>query len=525
MNPINPELLAAKIQAARNGEPEATGFAKQLAAQPLLLETLWFIQEMSRRPGGRERFVQNLIEAFPDRFQTSGMIAAGPPDKAGRWTLDQCLTAWQDEAEPIRYAYADSCRAKTTSESLDSMTFHDWLYAFIGPEVSAKDARGGELLARALRTGLARFNFDFFKKLCIAEVKAKLPDLLWGWCESPSYDCDAPSFFPDLLPTLCHFLDRHATEAARELAATEFTKIVFRELEFAYSQRVPVPIIGLSRFGKTKAVNVWCEMRPGQRRLVTVPDSSRERDFFTAHADAFGIEYGVSTTTARLRRQVEFVHRQSGLFLVYDEAHFLVPVSYHRGTPPRRLNWIRCQVIDRELGCAFFATPQSYRETLDAYVKTTGYCMEQWLGRLAPAVVLPESLDSADVLAVARNHFPDVPEPYLKLISARAMQSEGYLKNMEITVKRACFLAGERGHRAPTLADVQEAIDYMMPGADLAAGKPSATDLQPARHAPAKRLQPACRGAAALPEMEIKTEFSRRGSMVMHPEPEPALAG
>ena len=62
--------------------------------------------------------------------------------------------------------------------------------------------------------------------------------------------------------------------------------------------------------------------------------------------------------------KVEFIHRHSGLFLLYDEAHYLIPANYHKSTPPRRLNWVREQVIDREFGCAFFATPQSYRDTL-----------------------------------------------------------------------------------------------------------------------------------------------------------------
>ncbi len=190
-------------------------------------------------------------------------------------------------------------------------------------------------------------------------------------------------------------------------------------------------------------------MRPGLARLVTVPDANRERDFFAAPADACGHPSNPGTSSAEWRRAVEYLHRHSGLFLIYDEAHFLVPVSYHKSTPPRRLNWVRCQVIDREPGCAFFATPQSYRETLDAYVKKTGFNLEQGLGRLAPPVVWPASLDSADVLAVARNHFPDVPEPYLKLISARAMPSEGALKNVKICVKRTRFLAAQHGRPAP----------------------------------------------------------------------------
>jgi hypothetical protein len=252
---------------------------------------------------------------------------------------------------------------------------------------------------------------------------------------------------------------------------------------------------------------------------------ARERDFIAAHADAFGHSYNPSTSTAELKRQVEYIHRHSGLFLVYDEAHYLIPVSYHKATPPRRLNWLRSQVIDRGLGCAFFATPQSYRETLDGYVKKTGYCMEQWLGRLAPAVVLPESLDSADVLAVARQHFPDVPEPYLKLISARAMQSEGYLKNVEICVKRACFLADERGHLKPELADVQEAIAYTMPTARPQEAVAALSDAPPRCSPTARAMQPVCRAPAEPVRSGFEGEFARRGMPPKAGVLAPALAG
>jgi len=466
MTPIRPDLLAGKLEAARNGEPEASAFAQQLADTPRLAEALWFLEWAFRQPGGGPRFVDKLIEACPARFQTKSMQAAGPP-RNGRYTLAQCWKAWEDfeqrDSEWRLYNYSLDADKSAPKPVADKLSFEEWLPFHFEDGLLPKAVEHDP----EVRKGVDRFNWPFLRELCLAAAQNKLPRLLSDWCEEKSMACGGPWYCPDLLPTLFDFMDRHAAEAARQLAETEVTKIVFRELEFARSQKVPVPIIGASRFGKTTAVSVWCEMRPGLARLVTVPDSNRERDFYAAHADPFGLQYNPSTSTAELKRTVEYVHRNSGLFLVYDEAHFLVPTSYHKATPPRRLNWIRCQVIDRGLGCAFFATPQSYRETLAAYVKKTGYCMEQWLGRLAPPVVLPESLPAVDVQAVARKHFPDVPDPYLKLISARALQSEGYLKNMELTVKRARFLASERRHKSPTLEDVKDAIADMMPGFGL----------------------------------------------------------
>ncbi len=182
-----------------------------------------------------------------------------------------------------------------------------------------------------------------------------------------------------------------------------------------------------------------------------------------AHADAFGIEYNDRTPISRLKRAVQWVVQNSGLFICYDEAHFLIPVSYFKDTPPKRINWVRCQVIDKGVGCAFFATPQSLNQTLEKYAAKTKYNLEQWIGRLAPPVVLADYYDRDELMAVAAIHFPAFPEKLLALICSRAMQSEGYLKSMEFTARYASALASDRGHRTPTMQDVDESIQRMMP--------------------------------------------------------------
>lgn len=257
-------------------------------------------------------------------------------------------------------------------------------------------------------------------------------------------------------------MEQHGNDAKEALADTKVSKLIFKELDLALHHKVPVPIIGDSRFGKTKAVSVWCEMRPGKARLVTVPESNREWDFLAAHADAFGIEYNDRTPVQQLKRAVQWVVQHSGLFICYDEAHFLTPVNYCKDTPPKRINWVRCQVIDKGVGCAFFATPQSLNQTLEKYAAKTKYNLEQWIGRLAPPVVLADYYDRDELMAVAAVHFPDFPEKLLALICSRAMQSEGYLKSMEYTARYASALAVERRHRTPTIQDVDEALGRMM---------------------------------------------------------------
>ena len=319
-----------------------------------------------------------------------------------------------------------------------------------------------------------------------------------------------------LFASLLELMERHAVDTLKTIAQTEVTKTIFRELEFSRRKGVPVPIIGESRIGKTKPASVWCAARPGRARLVDVPDSNRERDFVTSHADAFGIPYTNRTTTQSLRSDVQYVNQHSHLFLCYDESQFLVPSNYTKTTVPRRLNWVRRQVVDRDRGCGLIATPQSYHQTLDQYVKITGYNIGQWLGRITNPVVLPADLGREDLLAVAKIHFPEMPMPFLKLIAARAMRSEGYLKHLEMTAKRAEFLAEEDGRDQVRLEDVQNAIAQIMP--ETVAQLPGRDELVPPAPAPSPRRTPV-RQAQDFSDRSLTDNLPRKGGIEAHLTP------
>ncbi|MFO1499175.1 MAG: AAA family ATPase [Verrucomicrobiota bacterium] len=406
---IRPDLLAAKLQAIRNLEhPE---LFEQLQENPRLVELLWYLQAMSLLPGGLQAYAQTLLHGLAGEFRP-----VPKPDcfwwRRAAYELlgEECLPE-QDEDDQCS---AEACRQKAEQD-------------------------------------LARFLSD----LCLLKDR----------------QCKSPWYLPSLLDRLFDQMDSHRGAVLDQIASTETTRQAFHWLEFAFESKTPVPLVGSSRFGKTTSIRAWCESRPGLARIVTVPDSNRDRDFLAAHADAFGIDYNESTSSARLREAVEYVHRHSGLFVVYDEAQFLIPSNYSKTSAPKRLNWVRCQVIDRGLGCAFFSTPQSYLPTLERFAKDTGHTMEQWIGRMAPVVTLPEELGREDLLAVASLKFPGIPEPLRKVICGRAMRTAGYLKNIELVATYALFLA--KGGQV-TLEHVETALETVLPGT----GKPAATPEQ-----------------------------------------------
>ena len=456
MRTICPELLAAKIQRLRNlEEPE---LAARLEQQPRTVHALWFLQEMSHQPGGLDKLAGTLSESFPEQFATKAMLAAGPA-KNGTWTLEQCLAVWQETASrPIWRA----------DESRWGGNFREWAQLAIGEHDTAKSLRAtrtGDAFALVER-GLKDFNHSFFALRCTNAAISDLPALLAEYC-TPENPLRAPWYCPELFTVLLAHMDQRAASVESTIAPTKVKQIVFRELAFSMSECVPVQIVGNSRFGKTKSVSTLCAMHPGRARLVPVPPENRKKDFLLAHAAALHYTPPRTISACELDRVIQFIVRHSGLFLIYDESQWLIPSSYTRDTPPMRLDWIRSHVIDSPgaAGCAFFATKQSYRQDLDKFVKKTGFVMEQWLGRMAPIVTLPADVDRDDLLAVARLNFPDIRPAFLKLIAARAMQSEGLLHHIEITAKRARFIAREAGRPEPGQADIESAIADMMPHA------------------------------------------------------------
>lgn len=383
-----------------------------------------------------------------------------------------------------------------------------------GTRANATHQSGGVALGRA---NSGRTDLD--------GIPGSDPEALSSFCQSEWSSLRVPWYCPELEKTRLDYMGLHAREVAAEIADTVITQKVHRELEFARAECVPVPFVGESRFGKTKSLSNWCDMYPGRARLVTVPNDNREIDFMRAHADAFGIDYTPATTCSTLKDKVEFVVARSRLMVVYDEAHARLPINYHQATPPRRLNWIRSKVIGRGIACAFFATPQSYKQTLAKWVEDTGYRVEQWLGRLAPTVILSDVIPVEEVIEAARPQFPELTQSQLEELADRAILSDGYLKRLEMAGKRARFLARERSHSKPTTPDALAACADMMSEQPRIITEPmpriKAVERKPAAQATPPRGDVPAQAAPRVPG----SEFPRRSTTPARLIQEPVTVG
>ncbi|MCX6924819.1 MAG: AAA family ATPase [Verrucomicrobia bacterium] len=270
-------------------------------------------------------------------------------------------------------------------------------------------------------------------------------------------------FLDDPVATVLEMMDLRAKEVSQRLAMTAVANKVFDALAYALEERVMVRIEGDSRFGKTESVGAWANMRPGVARIVKVPSSNSITDLLRRVADALGIAYSFGTRSEVLRQRIAYVLRHSSIFLILDESAFLLPQNYSKTTAPERLNWVRTEIVDQGLPLALIHTPQTFLPDADRFVKKTAFAMQQFFGRIYRTVRLPDELPRADLIAVARIHFPEMGDDYLELIADLAEIPENYLQTVEAVAKLARYIARREGHRRITVSDIEAARDEIIP--------------------------------------------------------------
>lgn len=464
---IRPEILAAKLAAIRNLEyPQ---LANQIQADPSIVEKLWFIQWVSMQPGGLAKFVNQLLSDFPGQIGTEMMLKLGVP-KFGKYNLKQCLALWNSVADD----YLEPQRFGGVFAAWQEMNR-------FGPK-EAPAILHSPILRDAAGFGLKRYNYRHFHTVCLNEAKERLSAFLASLCNEISKSFSSPWYCPRLFDVLSAAMGRHAENSKKALAMTAVARKVFYEIEFAASEKSVVQLFGDSRFGKTEAVEIWSKMYPGRARFVEAPAGNSDLEFFRALARALGINHEYSVSRNVLKDKVDYVAQHSGLLIIWDEAHRLIPFRFTENTPPMRMEWVRSHLIDNGNGCVFVMTPQAHRSSFNRFVRKTKYAIEQWTGRIGITVSLPNELEFEDLVEVARIHFPEFDGDYLGLIASKAMQSESYLKAVEDIAKRARYIARTEGHPEVTVECIEKAIRDVFPDKS---GTVKA--LAPAHHRPPPR--------------------------------------
>src|SRR5439155_13763259 len=92
--------------------------------------------------------------------------------------------------------------------------------------------------------------------------------------------------------------------------------------------------------------------------------------------------------------------------------------------------------------------------------------MEQFDERILKTVQLPEELSESDLLAVARIHFGDLANDYLRYVVDTVLATErNFVSDIEKIVTLAKDNAREQGRDQPKFADIEAAIADVLPAA------------------------------------------------------------
>ncbi len=453
IRPVDALKLSDKIRALRNFElPE---LMEQTESEPRYLELLWFIQWVSRPEnytGGLSRFAHQLVQNHLEKLIPPTLLALADEKRV---TEDQA-------------ALIEKERSGSDSPS--------YLLNEFG-EMHLSPAEERKLLERFAETFSPIEELENIKNSTAESVAMFLREL----CEFKNTRFEGPSRFyshqadpekgpPSTWPSLCKdilvWMDQRAMKVQHEIAETQVSTEILKWLRRARACGRPVHLTGSCRYGKTETIRCLAKAFPWQYRVVNTPPDQSVQSLCTAIAAALGIEF-TNDTVQNKKEKIQSVLDQANIMLIFDESHFLFPVTFTRNTRPRRLDFVRVSILDRGIAAAFISTPQSYRESKRKFEKMTGYNLDQWDGRMLreEPVELPEEITEEEKLAVARIHFPGYDENYLLAVTKQVSVVEGssIYALIQKVARMSWAIANEHGREKPVYADIKEAVSEVLP--------------------------------------------------------------
>jgi hypothetical protein len=301
-------------------------------------------------------------------------------------------------------------------------------------------------------------------------------------------------YFSNLVGALCELQERHSRKAAEKVARTEVSAMVTEVLDFCLARRRWVLAEGLSGVGKSHVIKTWCAMHAGAARFVEVPSSNDDRSFYANIAAALGVASGLSFNTQQIKLRVEETLKESGLMLVFDECHFLIPQYARPRGIPSRLQWLK-STFDSGTPLAIIGLPD-FSKWQALYVKTTMWSDEQLERRINRKIRLPAVQSKEDFVKIAQTHFPEGTANSWLLLAGYALAS---VKKQASAITEALesprFRAERDGRELVTFDDIEAVIrEIHLPSEHDYRPSPAvpADAPQPFQTRPARTVQTAC---------------------------------
>lgn len=145
----------------------------------------------------------------------------------------------------------------------------------------------------------------------------------------------------------------------------------------------PITVVSLvtDQFLRNIGDEAWCLRRPGIARFILPPSDNSLENLLKCIAKTLGMKVTHSSEISHLKAKVECIIQEGRLFLVFDEGHFLIPQEFTASTSPRRLNWVRNEILGYHWPVGMIVTPQAYENSLNRFKKKTGYAVDQFESR------------------------------------------------------------------------------------------------------------------------------------------------
>jgi hypothetical protein len=379
---------------------------------------LWWLQQVSWREGGLEKFAEQFLADHGHLIGTPSMHRFGM--KPGQiYSADQVRTV---RAELHRGASAFRLKGEK------DFNLHRY------PE---------EMQERALGYPTSYPAQDFLDECEI--TPAKLAEHLKRRMLDPQTEPTKGLWnLPGLWPALCAMRQAEIEAAAKRIVDTTVTRMVSEELDYALQARTFVLIEGREGIGKSEAARNWCDRHPGQAIYVRLESGADETTLYRSIARVVGTACSYAKKAIEMRARIQDALQPGQLLLVLDEAHFLWPPRRARvdRSPPKRVDWLRTALIDYGVPVALISTPQYFENSCERF-EQGGWNANQIRRRLARTKLLPipEVIPQGDVVAVACRYFPSMSKQIVRKIAAVARGTPGFLTTIKFIRQRVDFLS------------------------------------------------------------------------------------
>lgn len=450
-----------------------------LMGHPAKRSLLFFLQAMSLKPGGLQKFCRDFLAMFESRIGTPAMHRAGIKPGA-TYRLD---VAAEIERE-----------------------FDEW--AAHSPQRTEQHRSVDFLLAKC-REKLSNLS-GFIIDLCInpklqfsapgeTNDSIQLERVVLDHVLSEPVSREAHSFglskasdsplpyFQDLIGALFEFKVKYEEAARRDFVMTEVGKQTFEVLDVALQTGKMVVIEGEAGIGKTTATEAWCNLHLGEARFVSISGISHKTGVFRAIAKVLGMASSYARTATEMQARIEDMLQRSQLVLVIDEAHHLFSAAERVYSRPELVDWINTALYNHHVPCGLVCTPQ-FAIRMARVEKQTAWNADQLRRRVKRFCTLPAKPRSQDLEAVARKLLPGASEATIKYIYGHALASKLHMPALVDAIDEAKLLVQREGRDTITFEDAERAIrDYCAPSA-LAMSRSFSAQLDPKK--PGRRAMP-----------------------------------